>query len=50
MFAQMSALFDNVFLKYKCGFRKGYSTQYCNLEILEKWKNVSAKEKISVLY
>ena len=36
MFAQISALFDNVFLKYKCGFRKGYSAQHCNLEILEK--------------
>ena len=50
MFAQISAFFDNVFSKYQCGFRKGYSTQHCNLEMLEKWKNVSAKEKILVLY
>ena len=50
MFAQISAFFDNVFSKYQCGFQKGYSTQHCNLEMLEKWKNVSAKEKILVLY
>ena len=50
MFAQISAFFDNVFSKYQCGFRKDYSTQHCNLEMLEKWKNVSAKEKILVLY
>ena len=50
IFAQISAFFDNVFLKYQCGFRKGYNTQYCNLEMFEKWKNVTAKEKISVLY
>ena len=46
MFAQISAFFDNIFSKYQCGFRKGYSTQHCNWEMLEKWKNVSAKEKI----
>ena len=28
MFVQISASFDNVFSKYKCGFRKGYSTQH----------------------
>ena len=50
MFVQIFASFDNVFSKYQCGFRKGYSTQHCNLKMLEKWKNVSVKEKISVLY
>ena len=50
MFLQISASFVNVFSKYQCGFRKGYSTQHCNLKMLEKWKNVSVKEKISVLY
>lgn len=29
MFAQISPFFDNVFSKYRCGFRKGYSTQHC---------------------
>ena len=50
MFVQISASFDNVFTKYQCGFPKGYSTQHCNLKMLEKWKNVSVKEMISVLY
>ena len=50
MFVQISASFDNVFSKYQCRFRKGYSTQHCNLKMLEKRKNVSVKEKISVLY
>ena len=50
MFVQISASFDNVFSKYQCGFRKGYSTQHCHLKMLEKWKNVSVKETTSVLY
>ena len=50
MFLQIYASFDNAFSKYQCGFRKGYSTQHCNLKMLEKWKNMSEKEKISVFY
>ena len=50
MFIQTFASFDNVFSKYQCRFRKGYSTQHCNLKMLEKRKNVSVKEKISVHY
>ena len=50
MFAEISDFFDNVFWKYQCGFRKGYSAQHCDLEMLEKWKNESVKEKILVLY
>ena len=50
MFVQISASFDNVFSKYQCVFRKGYSTQHCNLKMLEEQKNVSVKGKISVLY
>ena len=50
MFVQISAFFDNVFPKYQCGFRKGYSTEHCNFKMLEKWKNVSVEEKILVLY
>ena len=38
MFSQMSAYFDQIFLKYQYGFRKGYSTQQCLLALLEKWK------------
>ena len=50
MFVQISASFDNVSSKYQCGFRKGYSTQQYNLKMSQKWKNLSVKEKISVLY
>ena len=38
MFSQMSAYFDQIFLKYQYGFRRGYSTQQCLLALLEKWK------------
>ena len=46
MFAQISTLFDNVFSKYQCGFWKGYSTQHCNLKMLEKWSKCVGKEKV----
>ena len=38
MFEQMSQFFENIFPRYQCGFRKGFSTQQCLLAILEKWK------------
>ena len=38
MFAQMSTFFDNIFSNQQRGFRKGYSTQYCLLVMLETWK------------
>ena len=38
MFKQMSQFFENIFSKYQCGFRKGFSTQQCLLAMLEKWK------------
>ena len=38
MFKQMSQFFQNIFSKYQCGFRKGFSTQHCLLAMLEKWK------------
>ena len=38
MFEQMSQFFENIFLKYQCGFRKGFITQQCLMEMLEKWK------------
>ena len=33
------------FSKQQCGFRKGYSTQYCLLSMLEKWKSAVDKGK-----
>ena len=38
MFKQISELFENIFSKIQCGFRKGHSTQQCLLAMLEKWK------------
>ena len=35
---------DQFFSKYQGGFRKGYSTRYCLLAMLEKWKSAVDKE------
>ena len=36
---------DQFLSKYKCDFRKGYSTQYRLLDMLEKWKSAAGKGK-----
>ena len=38
IFKQISNYMNSFFSKYRCGFRKGYSTQECLLSMLEKWK------------
>ena len=38
MSKQLSTFFENILLKFQCGFRKGYSRQHCLLLMLEKWK------------
>ena len=30
--------FDQIFSKFQCGFRKGFSTQNCLLHMVENWK------------
>ena len=40
----MSEFFDNIFSKYQCGFRKGYSARHCLLVMIEKWKKVVDNE------
>ena len=40
LYDQTSEFFDNIFSKYQCGFRKGYSAQHCLLVMIEKWKKV----------
>ena len=35
---QISNFFEDVFSKYQCDFRKGYSAQHCLLVMIEKWK------------
>ena len=39
MYQQISKFVEPLLLKYHCGFRKGYNTQYCLLAMLEKWKS-----------
>ena len=39
MFRQISSFMDSYLSKQRCGFRKGYSPQYCLLVMPEKWKN-----------
>ena len=41
----MSVYFDKILSDQQCGFRKGYSTQHCLLNLLEKWKNSVDKGK-----
>ena len=45
IFCQLSNFMDQFLSKYQCGFRKGYSTQYCLLAMLEKWKSAVDKGK-----
>ena len=45
MFRQSSSFMDSHLVKQQCGFRKGYSTQYCLFVMLEKWKNSVDKGK-----
>ena len=42
---QISSFFENIFSKFQCGFRKGYSTQHCLLMMLESWKEAVDKNK-----
>ena len=45
LFEEMSIYFDKFLSDQQCGFRKGYSTQNCPLNLLEKWKNSVNKGK-----
>ena len=45
LFEQISGFFDNFLSEKQCGSRKGYSTQYCLVNLLEKWKSSVDKGK-----
>ena len=45
LFEQISGFFDNFPSEKQCGFRKGCSTQYCLVNLLEKWKSSIDKGK-----
>ena len=38
IFKQLTNYFGDYFLKYQCGFRKGFSVANCLLPIIEKWR------------
>ena len=39
LYKQISSYFNDIFSKYQCGFRKGFSAQNCLLAMREKWRN-----------
>ena len=39
-------ILETKLLHYLCGFRKGYSTQYCLIAMLEQWKKALDKHNI----
>ena len=45
MHDQISLYIDKHLSNYLCGFRKGYSTQYCLIAMLEKWKKAMDSNK-----
>ena len=45
MFNQISDFFENIFSKFQCGFRKGFSVHHCLVAMLEKWKNAIDNKK-----
>ena len=44
----MSQIFQNIFSKYQCRFRKGFTTQQYLLEMLENWKRSVNNSKIFI--
>ena len=47
MYDQIEMYMDTYLSEYLCGFRKGYSTQYCLLSMLEKWKKALDKHYVA---
>ena len=42
---QLSDHFDNIFSKFQCSFRKGFSAQHCLLLMIDKWKKAVDNNK-----
>ena len=38
LFKQLTNYFEDLFSKYQCGFRKGFSAANCLLPMIEKWR------------
>ena len=47
MYDQIEIYMNTHLSDYLCGFRKGYSTQYCLLSMLEKWKKALDKHNVA---
>ena len=45
MFKQIGDFMENVFSKFQCGIRNGYSTQQCLNAIIEKWNSATDEGK-----
>ena len=41
----LGTFMDIFFVKFQCGFRKGYITKQCQLVLIEKWKSAVDKGK-----
>ena len=46
LYDQMYSYFDKFFVKYQCGFRKGYNVQHCLLVMIEKMKEARDKNEV----
>ena len=50
LFYQIHIFTESILSKYQCGFRKGYSAQYCLLFMIEKWRqSIDNKHSAGVL-
>ena len=47
MYDQIEIYMNTPLSDYLCGFRKGYSTEYCLLSMLEKWKKALDKHNVA---
>ena len=45
---QLNPFFDDRLSDHLCGYRKGYSTQYALLKLIEKWKKFGDEKGYSV--
>ena len=34
----MSNVFDDIYLKFQCGFSQGFNPQHCLIATVEKWR------------
>ena len=47
MFDQISSYIEKFLSPYLCGFRKGYSTQYCLALMIDRWQRAMDSGKVA---